>query len=58
MVEVSKSKSVNKYLEFKNMLNHKTKGHCLMVCETRVLFATPCKCLGIVFNSRLTWGNE
>ena len=28
-----------------------------MFCETRVFFAIPCKCLGIVFNSWLTWGH-
>ena len=35
---VSKCRSSDKYLESGNIFKKKTKGHCLMVCQTEVHF--------------------
>ena len=35
---VSKCRSLDKYLESGNIFKKRTKGHCLMVCQTEVHF--------------------
>ena len=61
---MSKSKSVNEYSDIKiKYLNNKTKGHCLMICQTGVLFlGHPIEvviCLPTEFGAKkITWELE